>query len=244
MKASCFARMVLIAGCLLAGDRRTPAEGTSDYVFLLHGLGRTPRSMHKMAEALRTAGYEVVNPGYPSREQTVPRLAEWLRGAIRENCPDRNRRIHFVTHSMGGIVVRRYLAGAHDARVGRVVMLAPPNQGSELVDTFGDLSLFAWLYGPAGRTLGTETNDWPRQLGAVDFELGVIAGDRSWNPLYSALIPGVDDGKVSVRHARVSGMRDFKVLHASHTFMMMQDDVIREVKTFLETGRFTPVNKE
>ncbi len=224
---------VAIPGC------RFSAPTASDYVVLLHGLGRTHRSMEKMESALGEAGYTVLNLDYPSRACTVPELAVRLSREIDERCSDRSRRIHFVTHSMGGIVVRCYLAGGPDRRIGRVVMLAPPNQGSELVDAFGELDLFAALYGPAGVSLGTSSNDLPRRLGAVDFELGVIAGDRSWNPLYSAIIPGDDDGKVSVTNARVAGMRDFKVVHAGHTFMMLRDDVILDVLSFLRKGRFT-----
>ena len=153
-------------------------------------------------------------------------------------------RVHFVTHSMGGILVRDYLRRHAPPSLGRVVMLAPPNQGSELVDHLGALAVFGWINGPAGRQLGTGADSLPNRLGPVGFPLGVIAGDWSWNPVYSAIIPGADDGKVSVARARIDGMADFVVVPHGHTFLMSAPDVIDEVLHFLRDGHFSRSDME
>ena len=123
-------------------------------------------------------------------------------------------------------------------RVGRVVMLGPPNQGSEVVDRLGRLPGFTLLNGPAGKQLGTAATDLPKTLGPVSFELGVIAGTRSLNPLLSQLLPNPDDGKVSVSATKVAGMTDFIALPVSHPLMMNNKEVLRQILAFLAKGRF------
>ena len=143
-------------------------------------------------------------------------------------------RVHFVTHSLGGILVRSYFAEQADPRLGRVVMLGPPNQGSEVVDRLGSWWLFGRLNGPAGRQLGTGPDSVPNSLGPVGFELGVIAGNRSINWVNSLMIPGANDGKVSVARTRVDGMREHLVLPVSHPFLMRHPRVIEAT---LQIGR-------
>jgi triacylglycerol lipase len=225
--------MILMA---TAGDAALASEG----VILLHGLCRTDQSMVKMAARLEQEGFVVVNVDYPSRTAAIETLAsEVIGAALRDPKLAQTDKIHFVTHSMGGILVRQYLKHATIDRLGRVVMLAPPNQGTELVDKLGDLVFFEMLNGPAGNQLGTGTNSLPKQLGPVAFELGVIAGDRSINWINSRLIKGRDDGKVSVESTKVSGMRDHLVIHATHPFIMQNDAAIRETIHFLRQGRFS-----
>jgi triacylglycerol lipase len=217
----------------------SPAFSAQEEVILLHGLCRTSRSMVKMEKALAEAGYRVRNVDYPSRTASIQKLAEdAVGGAVADCQADGATKIHFVTHSMGGILVRSYLARHSIPSLGRVVMLAPPSQGSEVVDKLGGLFVFKWLNGPAGNEMGTDPNSTPNQLGPAAFPVGIIAGDRSINWINSLLIPGPDDGKVSVERTKLTGMTDHMVIHVTHPFIMRNREVIRQTIQFLRTGQF------
>lgn len=227
--------VVTTAGDGRAGDQVDAAQARGTVV-LLHGLGRTHRSMRPLEDALGERGYRVVNLGYPSTSQTWDELVDTLGGALTACCQS-GEPVHFVTHSMGGILVRMYLAERELPGLGRVVMLSPPNQGSEIVNRLrGDL--LELVLGPASIRLGTDSASVPLQLGPVGFELGIITGDLSLNPLFSSWLPGDDDGRVTVESAWVDGTNDFLVVPATHTFIMRRDEVILQVLAFLEDGRF------
>lgn len=215
-----------------------PVLARADCVVLLHGLARTADSMATMAAGLTESGYSVVNRGYPSRQFPIEELAPLAVGEGIAACPP-DQTIHFVTHSLGGILVRYYFTQHDLPRLGRVVMLAPPNQGSEVVDNMRRVPGFRLLNGPAGLQLGTEADDVPRKLPAVDYPVGVIAGTRSINLLLSRFLPNPDDGKVSVASTRVDGMAGFVTVPYSHPFIMTRRPVIDLVLRFLETGRFS-----
>jgi len=242
----------------------------SDTVVLLHGLLRSPLSMRSLARRLERAGYVVRNVGYPSWRHGPERLLARLDSVLAALDPVRQPavghvsasaadhrdqaaadpgrqlpsepaspggRVHFVTHSLGGILVRAWLARSTFPALGRVVMLAPPNAGSEVVDRLG-----SWraLLGPTGRLLGTCEGAWPGGLPPAGFQLGIIAGNRSLNPILSRILPGENDGSVSVASTWLPGAAFLTVPH-SHTFIMRSRRVHEEVLSFLRTGHFRTV---
>ncbi|HTR42358.1 MAG TPA: alpha/beta fold hydrolase [Pseudomonadales bacterium] len=213
---------------------------SGENVILLHGLCRTSRSMTKLQHALAQAGYTVWNVDYPSRTAPIEVLADNAVGKAIAVCRANGAtKIDFVTHSMGGILVRSYLARHAMPELGRVVMLAPPNEGSEVAEKLKGLSLYKWINGPAGEELGTDKNSLPNQIGPARFPVGVIAGDRSINWINSLFfLPGRNDGKVSVTRAKLPGMSDFRVIHATHSFIMFNDEAIRLTLQFLQAGKF------
>jgi triacylglycerol lipase len=234
------------------GDRRAPLTSpphppapmqpadTRETVVLLHGLGLNRLAMARVACDLRRDGYRVVNLSYPSRTVPLEQLAaDWLPAALRAQNVDTASRLHFVTHSMGGIVLRLHLRDHTPPHLGRIVMLAPPHHGSEVAERLRNNFAFRLFTGVNGRRLGTGPDSLPRQLGPLDADLGIIAGDRSLNPLFSAWIGRPSDGKVAVDSTRLTGMRDHLIVPISHTWLQWRAPVIAQIKTYLRQGHFT-----
>jgi triacylglycerol lipase len=213
----------------------------AECVVLLHGLARSSTSLNEMQDALEEDGYRTANVDYPSREHEIAELASIAieDGLATCRAGENTEKIHFVTHSLGGILVRQYLSTNSIDELGRVVMLGPPNQGSDAVDNLDGIPGFDWINGPAGHQLGKGEASVPLALGAVDFELGVIAGNRSIDPITSAVLKDPDDGRVSVEDTKVEGMDDFVIVEHSHAFMMRMQRPIDLTKKFLRTGSFS-----
>lgn len=219
-------------------------EAQPECVVVLHGLRRSAWAMSRIEATLSEAGYRVYNHDYPSTSAPVESLAREEIGEALAWCRQQAAaRIHFVTHSMGGILVRSYLQDQAIPELGRVVMLAPPNHGSEVVDRMQDWWLFRKLTGPAGQQLGTGPQGIAASLDPVAAEIGVIAGTRTVDPWLSWMIPGDDDGKVSLPSTRLKEMRDYLVVPASHAFIMRKKAVIHQVLTFLRHGYFSRVSE-
>lgn len=221
---------------VLAKGVNDEASPNRDCVILLHGLGRSSKSMRPIAKQLSEHGYRIANIDYPSRHQPISTLASKAiqKGISRcSNAPT----IHFVTHSLGGILVREYLQENTIKNLGHVVMLGPPNQGSPVVDAYSNWPFAERIGGSAFLAL-SPTDGEVMDLGGVNFSLGVIAGKRTMNPILSSIIDGPDDGKVQVDDTRVQGMQDHRVIAVSHPMMMRNTKVQQHVVCYLASGHF------
>jgi hypothetical protein len=199
--------------------------------------------MRRLERALNKHGFDTVNVVYPSHTLAIRSLAKMAIESGLEACHKKGAAsIHFVTHSLGGILVHQYTQQTSIEGLQKIVMLGPPNQGSEVVDRLKKLAGFKIINGPTAVELGTNEHDLPLYLGPVNFELGVIAGTRSVNPILSTLIPERNDGKVAVEKTKIEGMKDFIDLPVSHPFMMRNPEVIRQTIYILERGEFGHVD--
>ena len=236
-----FASLFATPGLHAAAPVVAPASHANACVVLLHGLGRTYRSMFSIEHALRDAGYATISVDYPSQSKPIEALALQAVPEGVAYCRKQGATtIHFVTHSMGGLVLRYYLSKHRVQELGRTVMLSPPNQGSEVADALVGTGVYDRVNGPAGGQLVTGPEGIPARLGPVDFPLGIITGNEQtvFDSVLATQIPGANDGKVSVERAKVEGMSDFLVLPVTHTFIVNNDVVIGQVLHFLEHGRF------
>lgn len=209
-------------------------------VVLLHGISRSSRSMRMLERRLAREGYRTANWDYSSRTHDLRALADQLAPKLATLVKGERGPVHFVTHSMGGLVARVLLERCRPPRLGRVVMLAPPNGGSEVADLLRLFRPYRWWFGPAGAQLGTGRDEVTQMLfGPVNYELGVIAGNRSLYPVASALLPRPNDGRVSVAATAVEGMADHIVLPTSHPMIVAHEEALEQVVAFLRNGRFT-----
>lgn len=248
--------MVWTAACVVktaapVSARTSVADSkpSGEAVILLHGLARSKYSMYWIERSLRQTGYTVYNLGYPSLKWSIQESADRVVAKAVKICRRQGfKRIHFVTHSMGAIVLRCYLQHNDLPEGSRIVMLAPPNSGSEIVDwAQANTQWFDRLVGPAAAQLNTAADALPARLQPVKPAVGVLAGRKSWNPLFSAILPGEDDGKVAVRRTMLPEMQDFMVVGANHTTILFGAQVRRQIRHFLQTGRFcrpTPIYRQ
>ena len=240
MKLLCLSLAFFFCGASsISAEGKVPPKDGPEFVILLHGLARTERSMRPLEKHLAKSGFIVINTGYPSTTETVEAIADKHLGGMVDRCRQKNpSKIHIVTHSLGGIVTRQYLQNHTLPAGSRIVMIAPPNKGSELADKLRSFRIYQWLNGPAGQVLGTGPESLPNTLKPVKGEFGVIAGNATLNPLFSWLIPGDDDGKVSIRNTKLTEISDFIVFFSSHPFIMRNAAVMEQVVYFLRNGKF------
>ena len=232
--------MIRLFLALILVQASTISLAAADCVVLLHGLARISNSMSELERKLTKTGFDVVNISYPSVKYEIEVLASDAVGrGIRQCLANNPDQIHFVSHSLGGILVRYYFQENELEQLGRVVMLGPPNQGSEIVDRLLPVPGFGFL-GPSGQALGTQEGNALSGLGPVNFELGVIAGSTNINPLGFLFFEGPNDSIVRVENTEVEGMNAHIVLPVTHTFMMRNNEVIDNTIHFLKTGRFIP----
>ncbi len=217
------------------------ASANQECVVLLHGLARISNSMSELETKLTRSGFHVVNVKYPSRRYEIKILAvDAVDRGLTTCLYNGAEKVHFVTHSLGGILVRYYFQKQPKLGLGRVVMLGPPNQGSEIVDRLLPVPGFGFLWGPTGVALGTGPDSVLNELGPVNFDLGIIAGTTNINPINLFLMDGPNDSVVTVESTKVEGMSGHLVLPVTHTFMMLNNEVIDNTIHYLKTGSFIP----
>ncbi len=217
--------------------------GDRELVVLLHGIGHAEWNMAGIEYALQKAGYQTLNVGYPSREKSLADLSGFLDAKLKkEGVWDSSYyKIHFATHSMGGLVVRTYLSAYKSEivrkKLGRVIMLAPPHGGSEVADLLKNFPLYQWVFGPAGQELTTKQQI--KMQADVYYDLGIIAGDKKWPYIIAAhIIPDKSDGRVGVEKTKLKGMKDHVTLSATHSFISWKPSVYRQIVYFLKYGKF------
>ncbi len=211
-------------------------------VVLLHGIARTGKSLRLLEKFLQREGYKTIRITYPSTRASIDEIAEKLHEThLNQDTWGKSRKIHFVTHSMGGLVTRRYLDKYKDIlpleKIGRVVMLGPPNKGSDVADLLHELWPYQWFYGPAGSELTTKSRK--ENVENIYYDVGIVAGTKDWPYVpVSLIMPGESDGLVSVEHTKLDGMKDHLCVSATHTFLMNKTNVQKQVIHFLKNGKF------
>lgn len=212
-------------------------DGGGDCVFLMHGILRSSSIMDEMAKAFYAAGFKTISVDYSSTAYDIDTLTQMtLETFVPEYCPAQT--VNFVGHSMGGIIIRNYLANNEVLNLGRVVTVASPHKGSEVADFLNKIWLTRQLLGPALSEITTDDLSVARSLPTPDYELGAIAGTCSFIPFFSYLLPGPDDGEVSLESAKLEGAKDYIELPHSHTFIMQAEDTQKNVLKFVEFGEF------
>jgi len=225
----------LLSGCASPPVSSTPKNET---VVLLHGILRTSKHMKPLAEHLKNNGYNVLNIDYPSGKFPLEKLVDLTAENINSKLPVATEKVHFVGYSMGGLLARGIINKYRPANLGRVLLLATPNGGSEFANFWKENILYRKLYGEAGQQLTINNPAINEICGKIDYEVGVISGNFSIDQSSAYLISGENDGKVSIESSKIDGMRDHIVVSASHTFFPSNKEVKRQTLEFLRNGRF------
>lgn len=215
----------------------------TDGVLLLHGHASVKYMMWWMERRLQEAGYATRLPSYNPWGQ-LDGIVDGLEPKLTRFLDRFDGRLHIVSHSMGGLVARALIRRTGRDRLGRVVMLAPPNNGSEFADLVSNAGLGMLLGGSSAQLLTRRPAELDSALGPVDFDLGVIAGDISGSFPFTASFPmpfsGPHDGLVSVDSTRIAGMADHVILPVQHTSMPFSGKAARQAIAFLRDGKFQP----
>lgn len=215
-------------------DRARWHDRGGSTVVLLHGLWRGWRAMQPLARKLEQEGFSTLNIPYPSGRMAIPHLVSRIRSQVERIATDQP--IHFITHSLGGIIARSIFATDVPWNRGRMLMLAPPNHGSEIVDWTEKYPVLSQFLGPAGRALGSEGIPHGLPPLPVDLEAAVIMGNRCSIPIFKKILGAENDGIVSAARGEISGLRGFSIINADHTFIQMHPEAIRLGLHFLKTG--------
>lgn len=231
--------LTFISFSFISVELLNAGDDAKDCVIVLHGMARTKHSMNIIEETLRQDGYIVWNETYPSTKQKIEvSSVNHIKKGL-DFCKQNNTlKINFVTHSLGGILVRYYLQDNSISNLSKIVMLSPPNKGSELADHLKDTKFYQWITGPAGQQLGTTSTSLPNRMDEINATVGIITGNKTNDPWFSPIIPGIDDGKVSVERAKLDEMTDFLVVESGHSFIMRKESVLKQIKYFLKNGKF------
>lgn len=209
------------------------------HVILLHGMYRSNVAMRPVDKFLKSLGYGTSNISYPSTEYEIETLVkDYLVPEIDKYKEQPDITLHFATHSMGGILVRYYLKHNSLPNLGNVVMIAPPNKGTPLAELFEDSDWINTKSGPSKMQLGASKDSWVNQLGAANFDVGIIAGNENNNIITDMILPGEDDGVVSVESTKLDKMKDFITIPAKHYRLRSNITVLQQVAHFLRYGSF------
>ncbi|MGK0189380.1 MAG: triacylglycerol lipase [Verrucomicrobiales bacterium] len=215
---------------------------SGDYVILVHGFSWAKPPLRTLGRNLHKEGFHTIEIHYPIRSISMLEVVQdYILPAVKEHCTDPERRIHFVGHSMGCIMIRKLLKEHAFDQLGRVVLLAAPNKGTEIADIFSKTPVIGKMLGEAVEQVGTEPESVPNQLGPVDYSPGIIMGTRSDFPIFPEIIPGDDDGVVRVDSGPVDGMAELITLPTTHIRMPSTRIACAQTSHFLRTGKFTSI---
>ena len=234
MKPNTFRSFWITLGVVVAFLMVQSALAQQPCVVLLHGLLRNSRSMDWIALDLRRAGYDVIAPDYPTTRKTIQEHAEWLKSLI-DNLPCDN--VYIVAHSLGSLISREYLSKYKSESVKKLIMIAPPNHGSEKADRYRNIFLYRWVFGKVAQVVTSDTLQGPHDLGLPHCPFGIIAGGKGIEG-YSKKIPGNDDGVLSVKSTYLKEAQDFLIINSSHNGIVKHKATSSNIISFLQTGKF------